>query len=179
MRHAASIIWEAAMWIVHSGRWQSLRRSPLKCVRWMSPTSHLDVDPFGAAVARSPHPASGGGGEGSIPLVSPSEFGRQQVLWRGQLRSSRSRWRLLGIAKAGENVVVRDAGTVCQDVGFSPPVRNGAGDELDQKSGAAVHRFAGEQRRIARDARMLCRHGAHGNGGPRPKRSCRLGRKAA
>ena len=156
------------MWIVHSGRWQSLRRDPLKCVRWMSPTSHLDVDPFGAAVARSPHPASGGGGEGSIPLVSPSEFGRQQVLWRGQLRSSRSRWRLLGIAKACENVVVRDAGTVCQDVGFSPPVRNGAGDELDQKSG-----------RIARDARMLCRHGAHGNGGPRPKRSCRLGRKAA
>jgi hypothetical protein len=41
---------------------------------WMSPTSHLAHHPLGAAVARSPHPASDGGGEGwPIPLVSQSE----------------------------------------------------------------------------------------------------------
>ncbi len=42
----------------------------------MSQTSHLAHHPFGAAVARSPHPASGGGGEGwPIPLVGQSERG--------------------------------------------------------------------------------------------------------
>lgn len=42
----------------------------------MSPTSHLAHHPLGAAVARSPQPASGGGGEGwSILLVGQSERG--------------------------------------------------------------------------------------------------------
>jgi len=42
----------------------------------MSQTSRLAHHPFGAAVARSPDPASGGGGEGVVhPLVSLSERG--------------------------------------------------------------------------------------------------------
>ena len=60
---------------------ERLRPDPL-AERWsMSPTSHLAHHPFGAAVARSPHPASGGGGEGwPIPLVSQSERTRGGTL---------------------------------------------------------------------------------------------------
>ena len=150
------------MWIVYTGRRQSLRRSPLNSVRWMSPTSHLELDPFGAAVARSPHPASGGGGEGSIPLMSPSELGRQWWLWRREAWSAGSRWRLpgslVGIGEAGENALVRRAGIICKDIGLAPGVRLQADDELGLKRGAVDQRFAGEQRRIGRDARRLCRH---------------------
>ena len=114
---------EAAMCFVEICRCQSLRRSPLKRARWMSPTSHLARDPFGAAVARSPHPASGGGGEGSIPLVSPSELGRQWWLWRREAWSAGSRWRLPGslarICEAGENALVRRAGIIAR-ISVSP-----------------------------------------------------------
>ena len=56
----------------HSGL-ETLERSALEHAP-MSLTSHLAHHPLGAAVARSPHPASGGGGEGwSILLVGQSE----------------------------------------------------------------------------------------------------------
>jgi hypothetical protein len=65
---------------------------------WMSPTSHLAHHPLGAAVARSPHPASGGGGEGwSILLVSQSERGGDR---RGALFEARSHG-ISGDARAG------------------------------------------------------------------------------
>lgn len=52
----------------------------------MSSTSCLGLHPFGAAVARSPHSASDGGGEGRpIPLVGQSEqarIARAQPHWR-------------------------------------------------------------------------------------------------
>jgi len=65
---------------VHWEHWRNTETIQLgsgpACERWMSQTSHLAHHPFGAAVARSPHPASGGGGEGwPIPLVGQSERG--------------------------------------------------------------------------------------------------------
>ena len=58
-------------------RSECLGRDKLPHQRSMSPTSHLAHHPLGAAVARSPHQASDGGGEGwPIPLVSQSEQGR-------------------------------------------------------------------------------------------------------
>jgi hypothetical protein len=57
-----------------------LGRSTLEHAPSMSLTSHLTHHPLGAAVARSPHPASGGGGEGwSILLVSQSERGNGPI----------------------------------------------------------------------------------------------------
>jgi hypothetical protein len=62
----------------HSGL-ETLERSALEQAP-MSLTSHLAHHPLGAAVARSPHPASGGGGEGwSILLVGQSERGSGSV----------------------------------------------------------------------------------------------------
>lgn len=59
----------------HNGL-EPLGRSALENTPSMSLTSHLAHHPLGAAVARSPHPASGGGGEGwSILLVGQSERG--------------------------------------------------------------------------------------------------------
>lgn len=62
----------------HSGL-EALERSALEHAP-MSVTSHLAHHPLGAAVARSPHPASGGGGEGwSILLVGQSERGNGPI----------------------------------------------------------------------------------------------------
>ncbi len=73
-------------------------RGALAHLRSMSPTSHLTHHPFGAAVARSPNSASGGGGEGwSIPLVSQSERGWQRGPQPRKLMPARSRLRGLRV----------------------------------------------------------------------------------
>lgn len=76
---------------VHLEHWRNSETIQLgsdpACERWMSQTSHLAHHPFGAAVARSPHPASGGGGEGwPIPLVGQSERGGGLVAFVDRVR---------------------------------------------------------------------------------------------
>jgi hypothetical protein len=77
--------------------------------------------------------------------------------------SGRARENLLGaqnvarIGQAGDDIVERDTGIVVEDFGLAPAIGYQADDEFDGQPSAPDNRFAVENRRVERNARMLGR----------------------